>query len=92
MSSDRMKTSYRRKLAQRAQVGDLAARGQLSLLPADNVPPPLVHTRGRYVRFSHRYNTWQVRKWAGDTLLWVNISANMARAYAASGLPIGVQG
>ena len=82
MSSDRMKTSYRRKLERRGQAS----------LPFDPVPPVLVHTRGRYVRFSHRYNTWQVNKRVGDTLLWVNISANMARAYVAGGLPIGVQG
>ena len=82
MSSDRMKTSYRRKLA---------LKGQMSL-SLDPVPPALMHTRGRYVRFSHRYNTWQVRKWAGEQLVWFNISSNMARAYAAGGLPIGVQG
>ena len=43
---------------------------------------------GRYLRFSHRYNAWQVKTREGA---WVNVSVPMARCYAAAGMPIGVQ-
>ena len=43
---------------------------------------------GRYLRFSHRYASWQVQTRAG---LWANIRTEQARAYAAAGFPIGVQ-
>lgn len=42
---------------------------------------------GRYLRFSHRYNTWQVKTAAGD---WRNLrQIELVRAYAAMGFPIG---
>lgn len=44
---------------------------------------------GRYMRWSWRYNTWQVQTREG---VWKNASVPMARAYAAAGFPIGVQG
>lgn len=81
MSSDRLKASYRRKLE---------SRGQMSLLPPPPCPPALMLSRGRYVRFSHRYNTWQVnRKNAAGQMEWHNISTNIARCYAAAGFPVG---
>ena len=84
MSSDRMKTSYRRKLAQRNG-------GQMSLLADQAVPPALIVSRGRYVRFSWRYNTWQVNRHTADGRSeWRNISAHIARSYAAAGFPVGV--
>jgi len=44
---------------------------------------------GRRIRFTHRFNTWQVLKPNGD---WRNIRPELARCYAAAGFPIGVQG
>jgi hypothetical protein len=41
---------------------------------------------GRYLRYSFRYDTWQVRTRHGT---WANIRIELARAYAASGFPIG---
>lgn len=43
---------------------------------------------GRYLRFSFRYNAWQIKTREGS---WVNTSVPMARAYAAAGFPIGSQ-
>jgi hypothetical protein len=48
---------------------------------------PTMRVDGRYLRFSHRYNTWQVKTRDG----FINCSVPMARAYAAAGFPIGVQ-
>lgn len=82
MSSDRMKRDYRHKLA---------LKGQASLDLTPPAPPALIKSHGRYVRFSHRYNTWQVnRKNPAGQMEWHNISVNLARVYAAAGLPIGV--
>ena len=44
---------------------------------------------GRYLRWSHRYNAWQMMTREGT---FINVSVPMARAYAAAGFPIGVQG
>ena len=44
---------------------------------------------GRYLRFSHRYNAWQVQDTHAG--IWRNVSVPMARSYAAAGFPIGVQ-
>ena len=43
---------------------------------------------GRYMRFSHRYNCWQVQTRDGT---FKNVSVPMARCYAAAGFPVGVQ-
>jgi hypothetical protein len=45
---------------------------------------------GRYVRWSFRYNAWQVRD--AVTGAFRNIKPEMARCYAAAGFPIGVHG
>lgn len=45
---------------------------------------------GRYVRWSWKYNTWQVNDPTAHT--WRNIRPELARCYAASGFPIGVHG
>jgi hypothetical protein len=57
-------------------------------------PAPVTARRradGRYVRFSHRYNTWQVKTPTPTGPVWRNISANLARVYTACGFPVGVQ-
>ena len=83
MSSDRLKVSYTRKLARRTN------GGQMSLDLTQPDPSPLMVSRGRYVRFSHRYQCWQVTKpSAAGYMEWRNISANLARCYVAAGLPI----
>ena len=43
----------------------------------------------RYVRFSHRYNAFQVQTREG---VWVNVRPVVARAYVAAGFGIGTQG
>lgn len=43
----------------------------------------------RYVRFSHRYATWQVQSREG---IWLNVRPVVARAYVAAGFGIGTQG
>lgn len=43
---------------------------------------------GRYLRFSHRQNTWQVMDPHGA---WRNVRIDLARGYASAGFPIGVQ-
>lgn len=43
---------------------------------------------GRYLRFSHRYNSWQVKDRVGN---WRNVRPELARCYAAAGMMIGVQ-
>ncbi|CAB4241044.1 hypothetical protein UFOVP228_48 [uncultured Caudovirales phage] len=43
---------------------------------------------GRYLRFSWRYGTWQVKDKTGH---FRNVSVPMARCYATAGFPIGVQ-
>ncbi len=45
---------------------------------------------GRYIRFSWRYNTWQVQ--GGPLREWRNIRPELARCYAAAGFPIGTHG
>lgn len=62
-----------------------------TLPPTPMLPPALERSNGRYIRFSHRYNTWQVRKHTGSGWEWKNVSANIARCYAALGYPIGSQ-
>ena len=52
--------------------------------PAPSVRRP----DGRYLRFSWRFNCWQIKTKDGT---FRNVSVPMARAYAAAGLPIGVQ-
>lgn len=44
---------------------------------------------GRYIRFSHRFNAWQVQDHTAG--VWRNVRVELARAYVASGMPIGVQ-
>ena len=44
---------------------------------------------GRYLRWSWRYNAWQIRSREG---VWHNCNVPMARCYATMGFPIGVQG
>lgn len=52
-------------------------------------PTPTVRRKdGRYLRFSHRYNTWQVIDTRGA---WRNVRIDLARGYASAGFPIGVQ-
>jgi ribosomal protein L14 len=46
---------------------------------------------GRYIRFSHTRNVWQVNRKTPTGMQWFNISTNLARVYAAAGLPVGVQ-
>lgn len=53
--------------------------------PAPSVRRP----DGRYLRWSWRYNAWQIKTRDGG---FKNISTPLARSYAAAGLPIGVQG
>ena len=48
----------------------------------------VVRADGRYLRFSWRYDTWQVKTRTGA---WVNVRTALAQAYAAAGFPIGVQ-
>ena len=43
-------------------------------------------TDGRYLRFSHRFNTWQVLDRTGN---WRNVRPELARCYAAAGMMIG---
>lgn len=53
-----------------------------------NQSVPTLRIDGRYLRWSHRYSAWQIRTREGT---YINVSVPMARAYAAAGLPIGVQ-
>jgi hypothetical protein len=57
------------------------ARGRAPVKPQRRVD-------GRYIRFSFRYDSWQVQT---PDKTWANIRPEMARAYAAAGFPIGVQ-
>ena len=60
-------------------------------MSSDRKPQMTVSSRradGRYLRFSWRYNTWQVKDRMGN---WRNVHVGMARAYASAGFPIGVQ-
>ena len=60
-------------------------------MSSDRKPNKAISTRrvdGRYLRFSHRYNAWQIKTKDGQ---FRNVNAVMARAYAAAGFPIGVQ-
>lgn len=60
-------------------------------MSSDRKPTKAVSTRradGRYLRWSWRYNTWQVKARDGS---FRNVSVPMARAYAAADFPIGVQ-
>lgn len=43
---------------------------------------------GRYLRWSWRYNSWQVKDRHG---LWRAVRPEIARCYAAAGMMIGVQ-
>lgn len=40
---------------------------------------------GRHIRFSWRYQTFQVKTKQGQ---WVNVRHELARAYAAAGFPV----
>lgn len=47
---------------------------------------PTVRTvDGRYLRWSWRYNTFQMKTVAGE---WRNVPAHIARCYAAAGFPV----
>ena len=60
-------------------------RGNYAL---DVEPMPSIRREdGRYVRFSHRYKSWQIQTRTGD---WRNIRPSLARCYVAAGLPVGV--
>ena len=49
-------------------------------------PAPTVRREdGRYLRFSHRYNAWQVMDRLGQ---WRNIRVELARGYASAGFPV----
>jgi hypothetical protein len=50
---------------------------------------PVRRADGRYLRFSWRYNAWQIQ--SPITNDWRSIRPEMARCYAAAGFPIGVQ-
>lgn len=47
-----------------------------------------LHIDGRYLRWSWRYNTWQVLT---RTHQWVNIKVPLARCYAAAGFQVSVE-
>jgi len=46
---------------------------------------------GRALRWSHRFNTWQVNS-SADHQGWRNIKVGLARCYGALGWPIHTQG
>lgn len=51
-------------------------------------PVPTFRSDGRYVRFSWRYNAWQVMNKDGT---WRNVRPFIAQCYVAAGMPVGVQ-
>lgn len=50
--------------------------------------PTVRRADGRYVRWSWRYASWQTQDRFGN---WRNIRTELARAYVAAGLPVGVK-